>query len=301
MDFGKAEKDKSDTTKMLSKNKGVNSAFFLLISVLILMFSCHHDEDLKTTSCLPVYLQSNTDSIVFQYNTESRLTASRFYFSSQYLTGSSEFEYNNKGQLITLKNYEYKIFTDEAYLKATYNLEYNDKGLPSVLHNTHPSQGNTEIRTEFIHDDRNRLSSSTINLVSQKSSYESAGYRYEYDDKDNVINIFYKVRLNNNSEFTEVLARENSRFDESPVFYKNSDDLRIANVYMFNYVPNSTNCLFAKVYYPDFKSHFVIPEEFEFISSYDQNGLITQLVDPSYRAQLYFNESLFTKVSYECK
>ncbi|HEY5823018.1 MAG TPA: hypothetical protein VIT44_01550 [Cyclobacteriaceae bacterium] len=275
--------------------------FCLSIPVLILMYSCRHDDDPKIDSCLPVSLQSNTDSIVFQYNNQKRLTASRFYFSSQYLTGSNEFEYNSKGQLITLKNFEHKIFSNEIFLKATYILEYNDMGLPSVLHTTHQNQINTEIRTEFIHDDEDRLASASIKLVSKKTSYESAGYRYEYDDKDNVVKIFYKVRLNNSQAFTEVLARENSRFDDSPVFYKNSADLRIANIYMYSYVPSNNNCLLAKVYYPDFNSHFVVPEEFEFISSYDQNGLITQLVDPYYRAQLYFNEALFTKVSYDCK
>lgn len=273
----------------------------LFIPALLLMYSCRQDDDLRIETCLPIHLQANTDSIVFQYSSERRLIGSLFYFSSQYLTGSNEFEYNSKGQLVTLRNYDHKIFSTEIYLNSTYTLEYDDNGLPSVLHNTRQNLVNTEIRTEFNHDNKDRLTSATIYLISPNSSYESAGYRYEYDDKDNVVKIFYKVRLNNNQSFTEVLARENSRFDDSPVFYKNSVDLKIANIYMHNYVPSNNNYLFSKVYYPDFNSHFVTPQEFEFVSSYDQNGLIVQLLEPDHRAQLYFNEALFTKVSYDCK
>jgi hypothetical protein len=268
--------------------------------LFLALFSCHHDDGFKIERCLPSSLKTNTDSIVFEYDNNKKLTGTSYYLSSRHLTASNEFEYDNNGRLVTLKNYDHRIFTNDVTLNSTYTLEYDSKNLPSVLHINQSSSPNMEIKTEFTHDDQNRLSIAAINLIFPDFSFQSAGFRYEYDDNDNVVKIYYQVRLNNNKDLEEVLARENLTFDDHPVFYKHSSALTIANVYLFNYVPNNNNCLSAKVYYPDYQSHFTSPQEFEFLPAYNKNGLVTQLIDPSQTAQLYFNEVLFNNATYQC-
>ena len=260
------------------------------ISVLWAATSCHNN-DPGPSVCKPHSLLFGTDSIVYRYNDNGRVNTVVYYVSGRQ-TKQDDLTYNSKGQLVTIA--KTTLFADgSSVLDSYHTISYNDNETPASL-STDSYSGH--FVTEFTHDEQQRLT-----MAETKSGFQAifvGSTRYEYDDNGNIPKVYYNIDVN--QQVKEVLARENLSFDDKEKYYANSPELKIANEYVYGYLPNKNNCLSAQVYYYSYAQHFSSPLSVVFTATYNDQGLIKSLGNEGTSTQLYSGEVLFNSVLYSC-
>jgi hypothetical protein len=259
-----------------------------LIVVLAATISCR-DKDPGPAPCRPHALLYDTDSIVYNYEDGHIKTVA--YFISGRQTKQDEFNYS--GNLLATVSKLTIQFDGTSTLDSQHSLGYNDQGQPVSL--TTDSYAGHFV-TEFTHVDKKLTKAETSSGYTQV--YFIGSTRYEYDGNGNVPKVYYTINMNGGVK--EVLARENLAFDEKDKFYLNSPELKIANEYVYGYLPGKNNCLSATVYYYSYAQHFTSPLSVTYTSAYNDQGLISSLKNEGTSTQLNSGEVLFNKVSYNC-
>jgi hypothetical protein len=261
------------------------SFFSLLLSVTI---GCHN-KDPGPSLCKPRALLYDSDSVVYTY--ESGLIKTIGYYVSGRQTTRDEFNYSGK-QLATVSKLTIQL-DGTSTLDSHHVISYNSDGKPTMM-TTDSYDGH--FVTEFTHKNGNLTKAETISGYTQ--TYFVGSTRYEYDANGNIPKTYYTV--NTNGGVTEVLARENLSFDEKEKFYTNAPELKIANEYVYGYLPGRNNCLSATVYYFSYAQHFTTPLSVTFTSTYNEAGLISSLKNEGTSLQLNSGEVLFNNISYNC-
>lgn len=264
--------------------------FRKVVPVLLLLatLGCH-DKDPGPALCKPHALLYTTDSVVYNY--ESGQIKTIDYFVAGEKTRRDEFNY--LGNLLATVSKLSILFDGTSTLDSHHALSYGDDGKPSLL--TTDSYAGHFVTT-FTHQNGRLTQAETSSGLSQ--SYFVGSTRYEYDDNGNIPKIYYTI--NTNTGVKEVLARENLSFDDANKFYINSAELKIANEYVYGYLPGKNNCLSSTVYYYSYAQHFASPLSVTFTSTYNDQGLISSLKNEGTSTQLNSGEVLFNKVSYNC-
>lgn len=257
----------------------------LLLSAAI---SCH-DKDPGPALCKPHALLYDTDSIIYNYEGGQVKTIS--YYISGLKTKQDEFNYSGN-LLVTVSKLSLQ-FDGTSTLDSHHTLAYNGEGKPTQL--TTDSYAGHFV-TEFTHENGRLTKAETISGYAQ--TFFVGSTRYEYDGNGNIPKVYYTITTN--AGVKEVLARENLSFDEKDKFYVNSSELKIANEYVYGYLPGKNNCLSATVYYFSYAQHFTSPLSVTFASAYNDQGLISSLQNEGTSTQLNSGEVLFNKVSYNC-
>jgi hypothetical protein len=259
--------------------------YAVLLSIAI---GCH-DKDPALAVCRPHSLQFDTDSAVYRYDDNLRISTVLYYASGQ-LNKQDDFGYSSFGLSTVAKS---SIMIDGTQTVDSYHtIDYDMLGFPSTLI-TESASGH--YKTTFTHDFLNRLTEAKTTYGSQNIFVGST--RYEYDDNDNVPKVYYTINFN--QKIQEVLARENLSFDDKEKFYVNVPELKIVNEYVYGYLPNKNNCLGSKVYFFSYQQHFVEPLSVSFSADYNDQGLIKTLRTEE-TTQLYSGEELFNKLFYNC-
>lgn len=259
----------------------------ILLLSIVTIISCH-DKDTGPTVCLPHSLLYKTDSIVFAYAGNHVTTVK--YFGSGFLIKQDDFEYNSSGQLAVVAKLSLAI-DGTRFPEARHVISY-ENGYPSEVV-TDSKDG--YYTTKFTHNDKGQLmtAESSAGLI-----HDYLGTtRYVYDENGNVPEVYYTILIF--GEKKEVLARENTAFDNHDKFYSNSPEMKVANEYVYGYLPNKNNCLSSTLHYFSYDQHFSSPLEITFAADYDDEGRIKSLQsDDSGRS--YSGEVLFLSAVYEC-
>ncbi|HZY82479.1 MAG TPA: hypothetical protein VFE50_23295 [Cyclobacteriaceae bacterium] len=267
------------------------------IGVCVLLISCNPEK--AEEICVPQSLQVASDSISFTYTDTRQLTALQYFYNrNSRVNKRIDLTYNN-GNLVTVTQTTLAFVTSPR-LDVTFNLEYGSDGLPSKLTELKTFAPNEKYVTEFTHDSNKRLVKAVRHVEGPAfdAPRHVGGYIYEYNGNGNVVKIKYLLP-GSLGEIVEVVARENITFDDRPVFYANSKDLAILNVYIYNYVPNVNNILTSKILWPSFDSFYSKPEDFSYTPTYDEKGRI-QSNSHTALAVAVFGELNFSLVTYAC-
>jgi hypothetical protein len=254
----------------------------LFLSFTLIISSCDSEEN-SVSSCRPTNLKTYYDSTVFEYDAEKKITAILHYVYQSQIVRRDEFEYNDKGQLVHVRRFlGYATGPDE-----TFELVYDGKEKPQKLISQYGPTG-TPRTTYFQYDDRERL-------VKRETEYDSdfVIFRYEYDNADNVAQVYYKDIAG-----VEILGRENLSFDKHHRFYASNKELEMFHIYILKYEPSKNNVLTAKVYYNTPQSKLSQPYALDYEVSYNEKGLVESSVAYSSPSLMY--EYTFFDVNYNC-
>jgi hypothetical protein len=253
----------------------------------------------KETRCLPGHLIVGADSITLNYNSEGRLVSVKQYdrLVLNKHERTDEFAYNDEGQIVLVTRYTHPYVGNTSVLSIL-ALTYIS-GLPAKI-TGHFASG-ARIATDYAHDEMGRLTTATTTAAAIGSTtFRFAGStRYEYDGNGNIPKVYYTI-LRNQVE-TEVLARENTSFDDHTTFYNDLPDLRLYNNYINSYLPNQNNCLSSVIYYYSYTQRYTTPQNVSFEPSYYDNGMIYGLVSNPPAQRNFSGDVLFTQVSYDCQ
>jgi hypothetical protein len=264
----------------------------LSVGVVLLAFAIGcHNHDPGPSVCRPRTLQYDTDSIVYKYDDNGRVSTVQ-YFSSGRQSRQDDFGYGSSGRIVTIAKSSLALDGTPS-IDSNHTISWGGDGLPANLVTDSYSGHFT---TKFTHDDQKRLS--TAETSSGFQQYFVGSTRYEYDDNGNIPKVYYT--LNFNQQVQEVLARENLTFDDKEKFYINTPELKIANEYVYGYLPDKNNCLTSKVYFYSYAQHFVQPQEVSFTAAYNDQGLIKTLKTDGDNGTLYSGEVLFNNILYSC-
>lgn len=267
-----------------------------LLAMILLIAGCDRDEG--PVSCLPDYLIVGVDSIVISYNTEGRLMKVK-QFNQQVLNKlerTDEFTYDATGKMELVTRISHP-FVGDPYVTSTMEIKYTGE-VPSSI--TQLFASGARIVTEYGHDEMGRLvTANTLTAGPGATTLRFAGSsRYEYDANGNIPKVFYTI--NRNSGPTEVLARENTAFDDHVTFYDDIGDLRLYNNYINSYLPNQNNCLSSVIYYYSYTQRYTTPQNVSFVPSYYSNGKISGLVSDPPAQSNFSGDVLFSRVRYQC-
>ncbi|MEJ0029706.1 MAG: hypothetical protein WDO15_04770 [Bacteroidota bacterium] len=263
--------------------------FSLLCVAILLATNGCHDKDPGPALCRPMVLAYTNDSIVYIYDGKNVKTVA--YYESGRQTMEDEFTYS--GNLLSTISKLTILFDGTQSLDSHHIISYDDQGLPESL-KTDSYAGAFE--TKFTHENGRLVQAETTAGVSR--TYFVGSTRYEYDDNGNVPKVYYTISVNGTKK--EVLARENLSFDDKNKFYVDTPELRIANEYVYGYLPGNNNCLSSTVYYYSYAQHFTSPLSVSFNAAYNEQGLISTLQYIGTSTQLNSGEVLFNKASYRC-
>ena len=256
---------------------------FILLLVIQIMLACGTDDP---AICIPVNLKSTTDSIVFEFNTSKKIDKVLYYFFE--LHQIDELEYDNSGRLVWVKRKKVSNGTENVYENG--ELIYNSEGKPQTLNAWGANTGLPPQVTTFSYDSKERL-------IKRETSFGSdlIVYRYEYDNHDNVINIFYT-----NAGNPEVLGRENLSFDSHARFFAPILDLEILSVFVYNTEPSKNNILSSTVYWDGPFTKFGAPLNITYDVRYNENGLIVNSFSITGTGQTV-QEFSFHGINYDCQ
>jgi hypothetical protein len=266
-----------------------NSAAFLLILCTSMLISCDNDDE-KQKMCFPINLRSATDSIVYEYNSSRRLTRILYYSNSTQISRRDEVSYDSKRQLSHVRRI-HVLYDGTEDVYETYELIYDSEGKPKTLtlwlyEMTPPAQVTT-----FSHDANGRLLTRKIELGFSFGFFST--YRYEYDEKGNVLRTYYRPY----GVQEEVLGDENITFDPHLRFYANMKDLEILNLYVFKYEPSKNNRLTTIVYWDSPSGKYETPKTVNYLTTYNTDGLINSLRQD----YLFLPGFTFYNLNYECR
>ena len=123
-----------------------------------------------------------SDSIVYESNSVKKLDRISYYTNST-LELQDELEYDSKNRFVKVyRKYIFRQFTYENH-----ELIYNSEGKPQTLNSWGHDTSFPPQVTNFYYDSKGRLNKREIQFGT-----DTTVYRYEYDNKSNVIKIFYK-------------------------------------------------------------------------------------------------------------
>lgn len=150
-----------------------------------------------------VYTSENgeppTSWTIYTYDTDSRLIKEDFYYYNNRLLHYIEYEYNENGIMISDTEYSY-LYNGEVH----------------------------EVRTEYIYDDKGRLSAEQA----YQNDHQSWRIEYEYDEQDRLIKDNYYSRINSyrsysydeNGNISE--KTDNGEFGITVTYYTYDDNNR---------------------------------------------------------------------------
>jgi len=228
------------------------------------IFTCScKDEEIKII-CLPLSLTSNGQDIRYEYDDQGMLISVSYYsqggsfasrkiipsYNSDKISGGIDKVINPDGIEILLNKYDIEYIGDK----------------PSKLL-TGLNPDSREITT-FSYDTKGRLELRTRAFGSMVTKT-----RYEYNDQDNVIKIFYTSAI----ATTEVLGAEIISFDNKTRFYSGSKALEILNVFAFDYEPSKNNKLQSNVSWDNPSIQNIPPRTETYLLGYNDDGLITSI------------------------
>jgi len=268
-----------------------NPLWKVCIGLLWLIAGCN-GSDPGPVVCRPHGLQFGFDSTVYRYNDQKRI-ATVDYYSTGLRLKEDLFTYNSNGQLIKVEK-EYINYDGTRATLAIHSITYDDIGLPTELDS---ESANGHVNTKFTHNDDGKLSLAET-LAGNQNEFVVGSTRYEYDDRKNVTKVFYTIRMS--GKFQEVLARENSSFDDKEKYYVNVPELKITNEYIYGYLPSKNNCLISNVIYYSYTQHFSSPVTVNFSVTYDESGVIKSLQNAVASDQYFSGDVLFTNATFSC-
>jgi hypothetical protein len=264
------------------------SSCLLICSILIIFISCSSEDDDLPRACVPVsmHLASGdyADSIQYIYLPSGKLEK-LLYYSSRNVYEINQLEYNDKAQLSKLL----RQFPTSPGSNKRFDFIYNNAGKIEKMLQVF-SNGDEPWEYSFEYDSKGRLS------IRKDGFYAT---RYEYDDADNVVKIYYKSL---HRDEPETLGRVNHTFDNHPRFFANVPELIFINTLFFSYEPSKNNAISTTVYQPNSSDIYSVPWNYSLTPTYDGNGMVTRnssSVDPLTRESL--NEISFKKMSYSCR
>lgn len=257
--------------------------------MIVAAMSCGGDD--PGPVCKPRALIYDNDSVTYTY-TDNRITTVKYYTAGRQ-TNEDGLTYNSNGQLVTVSKLNI-AFDGTQGISSHHTLQYGSDGHPLELV-SNSLAGN--FKTKFTHNEHGQLALAVTTSGIQEAYVGTT--RYQYDANGNIPKVYYTLRLN--GQITEVLARENLSFDDNEKYYINSTELKIANEYIYGYLPNRNNCLSATVYYYSYQQHFANPLSISFVASYDDQARIKSLQADGPNTRLYSGEVLFKDVLYDCR
>lgn len=199
-----------------------------------------------------------------------------------------EFTFNNSKQLVSV------IIKLDRGIGATYrsyDISWVD-GKPASLKQYGGDHDGEPIETIFYHDAKGRLAKREVLLPSA-----TAVTRYEYDNSDNVTNIYYSGL----DPIDETLGQELVSFDSEPRFFEQDEQLRIYYIYLYGEQPSRNNVLSSKVYMPNaYSGHYGNPITRTYTVNYSNDGRVSTSTLVGQVSQSNW-ELQFHGVRYECK
>ncbi len=253
----------------------------LLIYFAIVIFasSCG-DEDI-TAPCLPLSLTSFGEDIRYQYDDQGKLTSISYY--------SQGGSFAKRIIVLSYSNSRLSGATDKAIdpdgtetLINKYDLEYAGDKPAKLLIGLNADARQT---TKFSYDTKGRLVLRTREFGSMITKT-----RYEYNDQDNVVKIFYTSPSNT----VEVLGAENTSFDDKARFFTGSKELEILNVFVFSYEPSKNNKLQSTISWNNPGEQNTIPRIETYLLEYNDDGLITTLSTTAFTSAFTFFNLKYT-------
>lgn len=190
------------------------------------------------------------DSAVFIYGSSNRLERISYYQLSR-VYNYDTIEYNSKGQLTKLTKYQIDHNVGVSRVMTTYSLEYDSKNKPLKVLVKNTLSYPESMTWDFTHDDKSNLSEITAEHQNPFVEVRNS-VKYEYNVEGNVVKVFYKKYEGENNgeyQFSNVLARENLKFDNKATYYSTSKDLLLINTYLYGYFPSKNNTLQTKIFY----------------------------------------------------
>lgn len=259
----------------------------LATSLIILSGSCSDDE--KALTCSPSNARIGRDSIVYQYNASTRLTAMLHFEYGRRLTRRDDIKYDANGRPNEVVSAH--ILSDgEVRIFETHKLLYASDGKPSSLNSwTGSTATGDPFVTTFTHDTKGRLSVREMVLFPGVTRT----YRYEYDTKDNVTIVFFR----DYSSTEEVLGQQYTAFDSYERFFAGSDALTLIDLYVYGYEPSRNNKTRAIITYINPSTWFSVPVTVNYTMTYDDQGFVNSLSSDSFSA----GDTPFYSINYECR
>jgi len=261
--------------------------FFLRICKLsfylfIFIFTCSCNDEEVEVPCLPLSLTSFGQDIRYEYDDQNKLVSISYYSQNGTFANQKVILSYSNGKLSGA--IDKSIFPDGSEILINkYDLEYVGDKPDRLLVGL---DADVREKTKFTYDTKGRLVLRTKEFGSMITKT-----RYEYNDKDNVIKVFYTSP----GAATEVLGRENISFDDKVRFYSGSKELEILNVFVFGYEPSRNNKLQSDISWsnPNIQN---IPSTIEnYVLEYDNNGLITGISTTAFTS-----EFIFFRLTYTC-
>jgi hypothetical protein len=259
-----------------------------LIAFLIVVFSCHDNPE-PASNCKPTGARLSIgpiigpDSVQYVYNASAKLEKIMYYAGPLH-SKTDYLDYNVQDQLIKVRQ---QLALQTAFYN-TWTLDYNAAGQVATVKVYGFSANDPPIETRtYTYDSKGRIETMTnLNVT-----------RFEYDDADNVMKIFYKVL---GFGPAELLGRENHSFDSNPRFFANVPELRTLNVYINRYEPSKNNATATTISMPDYSTKFPTPKNITYYIEYDGDNVTSIRAlpsDPSFEGNLEMN---FFRMSYSC-
>jgi hypothetical protein len=252
----------------------------IYFTIIIFTSSCG-DEDIAVP-CLPLSLTSFGEDIRYQYDDQGKLASISYY--------SQGGSFAKRKIVVSYINGRLSGAIDKAIdpdgteiLINKYDLEYTGDKPGKLLVGLNQDSRTT---TEFSYDSKGRLVLLTKGFGSMITKT-----RYEYNDKDNVVKIFYTSP----GTTVEVLGAENTSFDDKARFYAGSKELGILNVFVFGYEPSKNNKLQSTISWNNPGEQNTSPRTETYTLEYNDDGLITALSTTAFTSVF-----TFLKLKYTC-
>lgn len=253
--------------------------FIIYLSVFIIASSCKDEE--VTAPCLPLSLTSFGQDIRYEYDEQIKLTSISYYSQGgSFVSRRVDLTYTN-GKLSGAIDKSIDPSGVEILLNK-YDLEYTGDKPSKLLIGLNPDSRET---TKFSFDAKGRLLVRTKEFGSMITKT-----RYEYNEKDNVIKIFYTSAVST----TEVLGLENISFDDKARFYSGSKELEILNVFIFGYEPSKNNKLQSSVSWSNPSIQNTPPSTEVYQLEYNDNALITSQLTTAFTSEFTFFRLKYT-------
>jgi hypothetical protein len=265
----------------------------LFLKVLILfsiLTSCDKSNDPALTACRPLNARSGTDSIVYNYSSNNRLTSIQYFngFGLHLMQYQDNLTYDSKGNMIELVHNYYDSYDKAIHSLDIYELSYTADNKADTLKRWGRTKTGDPWITKFSYDSKGRLERRDGFVF--KTSFTDS-YRYEYDANNNVSKIFFKLIYTD-----EFLGRENIEFDNQRPFYAGNKDLETVNIYIYKYQPNRNNCKKSIIKNQNPYEAFLEPFTVDYKITYNEKGLINGLSTDNPLIEEFF----YRLLNYKC-
>lgn len=253
----------------------------LLIYFALIAFAGSCGDEEITVPCLPLSLTSFGEDIRYEYDDNDKLISISYYsqggsfakrkvvtsYISGRLSGAIDKAIDPDGTEILINKYDLEYVGDKPAKLLV--------GLNADARQT----------IKFSYDTKGRLVLRTREFGSMITKT-----RYEYNDKDNVVKIFYTSP----GTTVEVLGAENTSFDDKARFYTGSKELELLNVFVFDYEPSKNNKLQSIISWNNPGEQNNTPRIEAYALEYNDDGLITTLSTTAFSSVFTFLRLKYT-------